>query len=110
MDLVVWVDKLVLSALAENYFKEVVKLKATAIEIPVAEFQAMPLAIRHRVLAMALAKLQAPEFARVHILAVDDLVDDWHGQKPLTLPGVRVERNANQIVLKSTKTMKPGAC
>ena len=103
-------DELVLSALAENYFKEVVKLKATAIEIPVAEFQAMPLAIRHRVLAMALAKLQAPEFARVHILAVDDLVDDWHGQKPLTLPGVRVERNANQIVLKSTKTLKSGAC
>ena len=103
-------DQLVLSALAEDYFKEFVKLKATAIEIPVAEFLAMPLAIRHRVLAMALAKLQAPEFARVHILAVDELVDDWHGQKPLTLPGVRVERNANQIVLKSTKTMKPGAC
>jgi tRNA(Ile)-lysidine synthase len=52
----------------------------------------------------------APEFARVHILAVDTLVDDWHGQKPLTLPGVRVERNANQIVLKSTKALKTGAC
>lgn len=103
-------DELVLSALAEDYFKEFVKLKATAIEIPVAEFLAMPLAIRHRVLAMALAKLQAPEFARVHILAVDELVDDWHGQKPLTLPGVRVDRNANQIVLKSTKTLKSGAC
>ena len=59
---------------------------------------------------MALAKMGAPEFARVHILAVDALVDDWHGQKPLTLPGVRVERNANQIVLKSTKALKTGAC
>ena len=103
-------DEQVLAELAKNYFDEVVKLKSTAIEIPTAEFQAMPLAIRHRVVAMALAKLGAPEFARVHILAVDELVDQWHGQKPLTLPGVRVERNANQIVLKSTKTMKPGAC
>jgi tRNA(Ile)-lysidine synthase len=59
---------------------------------------------------MALAKMQAPEFARVHILAVDELVDAWHGQKPLTLPGVRVERNANQIVLKSTRALKTGAC
>jgi len=103
-------DELVLSELACNYFDEFVRIRATSIEIPVDAFKAMPLAIRHRVLALALAKMQAPEFARVHILAVDELVDAWHGQKPLTLPGVRVERNANQIVLKSTRTMKTGAC
>jgi tRNA(Ile)-lysidine synthase len=103
-------DELVLAELAKEYFDEFVKIRATAIEIPVVEFGRMPLAIRHRVLAMALAKMGAPEFARVHILAVDALVDDWHGQKPLTLPGVRVERNANQIVLKSTKALKTGAC
>lgn len=103
-------DELVLAELAKEYFDEFVKIRATAIEIPVVEFGRMPLAIRHRVLALALAKMGAPEFARVHILAVDALVDDWHGQKPLTLPGVRVERNANQIVLKSTKALKTGAC
>lgn len=103
-------DEAVLSDLAKNYFDESVKIRATAIEIPVAEFAAMPLAIRHRVLALALQTMKAPEFSRVHILAVDELVDDWHGQKPLTLPGVRVERNANQIVLKSTRAMKTGAC
>jgi tRNA(Ile)-lysidine synthase len=103
-------DEVVLAELAKEYFDEFVKIRSTAIEIPVVEFGKMPLAIRHRVLAMALAKMGAPEFARVHILAVDALVDDWHGQKPLTLPGVRVERNANQIVLKSTKALKTGAC
>lgn len=103
-------DEVVLAELAKEYFHEFVKIRPTAIEIPVGEFGKMPLAIRHRVLAMALAKMGAPEFARVHILAVDALVDDWHGQKPLTLPGVRVERNANQIVLKSTKALKTGAC
>lgn len=103
-------DEAVLGSLAKSYFDESVKIRATAIEIPVAEFAAMPLAIRHRVLALALQTMKAPEFSRTHILAVDELVDDWHGQKALTLPGVRVERNANQIVLKSTRAMKTGAC
>ena len=39
-----------------------------------------------------------------------ELVDRWHGQKPLTLPGVRVERTGEKITLKTTKTPKPGAC
>lgn len=103
-------DETALAELAEHYFNEFVKIRATSLEIDVDEFAAMPLAIRHRVVALALGVLQAPEFARVHICAIDALVDDWHGQKPLTLPGVRVERTARQIVLKTAKTLKPGAC
>jgi tRNA(Ile)-lysidine synthase len=103
-------DEAVLAELAKNYFDEFAKIRATAIEFEAADYASMPLAIRHRVLALALQLMKAPEFARVHILAVDALVDDWHGQKPLTLPGVRVERNANQIVLKSVKALKTGAC
>ncbi len=103
-------DETALAQLAEDYFAEVAKIRATQIEIDVDEFAAMPLAIRHRVIALALGVLKAPEFARVHIRAIDGLVDDWHGQKPLTLPGVRVERTARQIVLKTAKTLKPGAC
>jgi tRNA(Ile)-lysidine synthase len=41
---------------------------------------------------------------------VADLVENWHGQKELTLPGVRVVRTGSQITLKTTKTLKPGAC
>lgn len=103
-------DETALAELAEHYFNEFVKARATSLEIDVDEFKAMPLAIRHRVIALALGVLKAPQFARVHIRAIDELVDDWHGQKPLTLPGVRVERTARQIVLKTAKTLKPGAC
>ena len=103
-------DEQVLEALANDYFGEYAKVSATSIEISVSAYSQMPIAIRHRVLALALNVIRANEFARVHILAVDELVDNWHGQKPLTLPGVRVERNANQIVLKSTKALKTGAC
>jgi len=103
-------DEAVLAPMAQDFFDSFVSLKATTIEIALAQFEAAPLAIRHRVIAMALMVLQAPEFARVHICAIDSLVDDWHGQKPLTLPGVRVERTARHIVLKTAKTLKPGAC
>jgi tRNA(Ile)-lysidine synthase len=103
-------DEAVLAPMAQDFFDCFVSLKATSIEIALAEFEAAPLAIRHRVIAMALTVLQAPEFARVHIRAIDALVDEWHGQKPLSLPGVRVERTARHIVLKTAKTLKPGAC
>jgi tRNA(Ile)-lysidine synthase len=103
-------DEAVLAPMAQDFFDRFVSLKATSIEIALAEFEAAPLAIRHRVIAMALTVLQAPEFARVHIRAIDALVDEWHGQKPLSLPGVRVERTARHIVLKTAKTLKPGAC
>jgi tRNA(Ile)-lysidine synthase len=43
-------------------------------------------------------------------MAVNELIDDWHGQKELTLPGVRVVRKSEQLEMKTTKTLKPGAC
>lgn len=103
-------DEAALAELAEHYYAEFAKVRATAIEFAAADYKEMPFAIRHRVLTIALAALRAPEFSRTHILAVDALVDDWHGQKELTLPGVRVERIANVVSLKSTKTLRSGAC
>jgi tRNA(Ile)-lysidine synthase len=88
----------------------VAKEGSTQISIGVPEFKDLPLAIRHRVVALAAVVLQAPMLARVHILAIDVLVDSWHGQKPLTLPGIRVERTGETLALKTTKTLKTGAC
>ena len=103
-------DETALAELAELFFAQFASTKSTSIDIALDAFKSAPLAVRHRVVAKALQILQAPEFARVHIRAIDALVDDWHGQKPLTLPGVRVERTATHIVLKTAKTLKPGAC
>ncbi len=103
-------DDEVLTTLSEQAFGQVASMKSNAVQLDVQGFQALPLAIRHRVVARALDILDAPTFARVHILGVDELVDRWHGQKPLTLPGVRVERTGEKIILKTTKTLKPGAC
>ena len=103
-------DEEVLAQLALDAYKKVAKERATRIDIGVEEFKALPLAIRHRLIALAAVVLQAPMLARVHILAIDALVDDWHGQKPLTLPGIRVERTGETIALHTTKTLKTGAC
>ena len=103
-------DEEVLAELALDAYKKVAREKATQINIGVEEFKALPLAIRHRLIALAAVVLQAPMLARVHILAIDALVDDWHGQKPLTLPGIRVERTGEIIALHTTKTLKTGAC
>lgn len=103
-------DDEVLAELALAAYKKVAKEGGTQISIGVQEFKDLPLAIRHRVVALAAVVLQAPMLARVHILAIDELVDSWHGQKPLTLPGIRVERTGETLALKTTKTLKTGAC
>ena len=94
-------------ALAE--YHSMVKLGPTALSLPVAEIEELPSAIRLRVLKHALEVLGSQP-QRVHVLAVNELIDDWHGQKELTLPGVRVVRKSEQLELKTTKTLKPGAC
>lgn len=99
-----------LALAAERAYKEVAAEQATQIVLDLPQFAALPLAIRHRVVALAAQVLDAPMLGRVHILAIDEIVDSWHGQKPLTLPGIRVERTGETITLKTTKTLKPGAC
>ena len=94
---------------ADQAFKEVAKTTNNSVVIDVATFEKLPKALATRVIHKSLS-LMGAEPAKVQIDAVMDLVNNWHGQKPLTLPSVRVERKGQEIILKSTKTMKPGAC
>jgi tRNA(Ile)-lysidine synthase len=57
--------------------------------LPVAGLAALPAAVRRRVLRLAALRAGAPasEVFREHVLAVDALVTDWHGQKWIDLPG-----------------------
>jgi tRNA(Ile)-lysidine synthase len=94
-------------ALAE--YHSIVKLGATALSLPTKELEELQPAIRLRVIKHALEVLGSQP-QRVHVMAVNELIDDWHGQKELTLPGVRVVRKSEQLEMKTTKTLKPGAC
>lgn len=98
-----------LDELALAAYGSVVSAGPTSLTLSVGELEQLAKPIRNRVILRAL-EVFGGTFSRVHVLAVADLVENWHGQKELTLPGVRVVRTGAQITLKTTKTLKSGAC
>ena len=94
-------------ALAE--FRRLAKVGSTGIELEVVELERLPKVIRIRVFQKAL-ELLGQQNSRTHLAAVNELIENWHGQKELTLPGVRVVRKGEQITFKTTKSLNPGAC
>jgi tRNA(Ile)-lysidine synthase len=99
-----YLDELALAA-----YDSAVTAGPTSLELSVEALEALAAPIRNRVILRAL-EVFGPTFSRVHVLAVADLISNWHGQKELTLPGVRVVRTGLKITLKTTKTLKSGAC
>ncbi|MFM2024389.1 MAG: hypothetical protein RLZZ56_402 [Actinomycetota bacterium] len=102
-------DDEVLDNLAEHAYQEVVTPGATSLTLSVKALEELAPAIRYRVIRLAASTLGG-HLHRSHVVEIDRLVTNWHGQKPLAVPSVRVERTGENIVLKSTKTLKPGAC
>jgi len=94
---------------ADKLFNRVAKVLPTEILLDVEKLAKQPSALANRVVLRALVLLNV-EPNRSAVEAVMKLITNWHGQKPLNLPGVRVIRKGNQISLKSTKTLKTGAC
>jgi tRNA(Ile)-lysidine synthase len=59
------------------------------IRVDVTVLGGQPVAVRRRVLLSAARRAGCPSgaLARVHVLALDALVTQWHGQGPVSLPG-----------------------
>lgn len=73
------------------------------IEVDVSPTEAAPVALRRRVLRTAALRAGVPAAAltRTHLLAVDALLTDWHGQGPVHLPGqVEVTRACGRLALR----------
>jgi tRNA(Ile)-lysidine synthase len=94
---------------AEQAFHSIVQVGPTSLIVSVIALAELPEAIRYRVIRLAGTTLGG-HLHRSHVLEIDRLLTNWHGQKPLAVPSVRVERTGENIVFKSTKTLKPGAC
>ncbi|MDP0396876.1 tRNA lysidine(34) synthetase TilS [Tsukamurella strandjordii] len=56
-------------------------------ELPVADIEALPPALRRRALRAWLADRGARALTAAHLAAVDALVSEWHGQGPTAVPG-----------------------
>jgi tRNA(Ile)-lysidine synthase len=71
------------------------------IAVSVGALQSNPPALRHRIIRYVVQSEFGVALERVHVLAIARLVTDWHGQKPLDLPGVRVARQSGMLVFQS---------
>ena len=54
-------------------------------------------ALRQRLIRLAVESEFHVSLSRAQTLEVARLVTSWHGQKPLDLPGIRVERQGGRI-------------
>jgi tRNA(Ile)-lysidine synthase len=95
-------DDQYLSGVAEKAFKKIAKTSTRTVILDQPGLSKLPAAIRNRVIKSAIDYFEV-DSSRVHVLAVADLILNWHGQKPLALPGVRVERKGKTITIKASQ-------
>jgi tRNA(Ile)-lysidine synthase len=75
-------------------------------DIEISALEALPKAIRMRILRSAIYEAGAPSGAlgADHLTPVEALVSDWHGQGVISLPGgVKVERISGRLYLSTAK-------
>ena len=85
------------------------QVAATSVTLDCEALAKHPSALSSRLIKLAIETVGGQTSATA-IESVTALVLDWHGQKPLTLSGTRVERTGRSLVFRTTKTLKTGAC
>lgn len=91
-------DSAALDEMVLEFIEEICEPAEAGIAVSAAALAANPAALRQRVIRFVVQSEFGVTLERVHTVAVAELVTNWHGQKALNLPGVRVERNAGLIV------------
>jgi tRNA(Ile)-lysidine synthase len=91
-------DSAALDEMVLEFIEEICEPAEAGIAVSVAALAANPAALRQRVIRFVVQSEFGVSLDRAHTLSVARLVTDWHGQKALNLPGIRVERNAGLLV------------
>jgi tRNA(Ile)-lysidine synthase len=91
-------DSEALDAMVLEFIEEIVEHAEAGIAVSVAALLANPAALRQRIIRFVVESEFGVTLERTHTLAVARLVTDWHGQKTLDLPGVRVVRQDGMLV------------
>jgi len=91
-------DAEALDAMVDEVAEELVELAEGGCSLPVAWLVANPAALRHRLIRLVARAEFGVALTRAQTVEVARLATDWHGQGPVHLPGVRVERTAGLIV------------
>jgi tRNA(Ile)-lysidine synthase len=96
-------DSDALDHFAEEIAEELADLAESGISLPVRALASNPPALRQRLIRLAVHSEFHVSLSRAQTLEVARLVTDWHGQKPLDLPGVRVERQGGLLIFSATE-------
>ncbi|QDZ15147.1 tRNA lysidine(34) synthetase TilS [Humibacter ginsenosidimutans] len=87
----------------EEVIEDICEPAESGIAVSVGALDANPPALRNRIIRYVVSSEFGVALERVHVLAVARLVTDWHGQKPLDLPGgVSASRAGGHIVFSTT--------
>lgn len=79
----------------------------SGIDLDIESLECEPRAIRTRTIKMALTACGCAEAEAVHILAVDALISDWHGQGALDLPaGVNARRAYGRLEFRTGRSAR----
>lgn len=90
-------DAEALDHFAEEIAEDLAEHSEAGISLPVKALEANPAALRQRLIRLAVASEFHVSLSRAQTLEVARLVTDWHGQGPIDLPGIRVERRAGLL-------------
>ena len=101
-------DSDALDFFAAEIVEELADHAEAGISLPVAALALNPAALRQRLIRLAVRSEFHVSLGRTHTLEVARLVTDWHGQGPLDLPGIRVERRDGLIVFSATPSTPTG--
>jgi tRNA(Ile)-lysidine synthase TilS/MesJ len=76
----------------------------------IAPFAAADRAVRTKALFLISQRAGARNISAAQIEQLDELITNWHGQKPANLSGITVERVKDLLVFRPATSPKPGAC
>jgi len=91
-------DGSALDHFAEELIEDLADHAEAGIALSVRGLQANPAALRQRIIRLTVSAEFGVALSRQQTLEVARLVTDWHGQGPLHLPGIRVERHGQRLV------------
>jgi tRNA(Ile)-lysidine synthase len=95
-------DAEALDHLVDEVAEDLTELAEAGCSLSVAGLAANPAAIRHRLIRLIARGQFGVSISRAQTLEVARLVTDWHGQGPVHLPGIRVERAGARIVFSAS--------
>ena len=89
--------------------KELIESSRVEGGFSVAVLSAAHVAVRNKALQMLCFQAGASSVSYAQVQAVAALITNWHGQKPVSLSGITVERVRDQLLIRQSSLRTPGA-